>query len=167
VSKNQNQAEASLIDIKPIITAHDRLLPTGEETVLTRILVVDNNNETTDLLKSIQESNSLEVISATSGTEGVEMTRSLKPDVVIIDLLISGVDGSQICGEIRKFSQVPILILTAVNKPALVARALDEGADDILLKPMPSGVLLAQVRKLIRRSRANLLPSIHEVDILI
>jgi two-component system KDP operon response regulator KdpE len=167
VSKNQNQAEAGLIDIQPIIIAHDRLLPTGEETVLTRILVVDNNNETTDLLKSIQESNSLEVFSAISGVEGVEMTRSLKPDVVIIDLLISGIDSSQLCGEIRKFSQVPILILTAVNKPALVARALDEGADDILLKPMPSGMLLAHLRKLLRRSRANLLPSLNEVDLLI
>jgi DNA-binding response OmpR family regulator len=67
-------------------------------------------------------------------------------------MLMPDMDGWEVCHEIRKFSQVGILMLSAINKPGMVTQALDEGADDYLLKPMPSGVLIAHLKKLIRRN---------------
>lgn len=121
----------------------------------TRVLVVDDDVEMTDLLKIVLEPNAFEVSAANSGQEGVELAQQMCPDVIILDLLMPDMDGWQVCSEIRKFSQVPILVLSAVNKPNLAARALDSGADDFLLKPMPSGVLIAHLKMLTRRSKAG------------
>jgi DNA-binding response OmpR family regulator len=73
--------------------------------------------------------------------------------VIVLDLYLSDKDGSNVCRDIRAFTDTPILILSVFNKPDAIARALDEGADDYLIKPVPSGVLVAHLKKLIRRSR--------------
>jgi two-component system response regulator ResD len=77
------------------------------------------------------------------------------PDVIILDLMMPGMDGWQVCSQIRTFSSVPILILSALHSPGLVASALDAGADDYLVKPVPSGVLIAHLNKLTRRTDMN------------
>lgn len=123
--------------------------------MLTRVLIVDDDVEMTDLLKIILEPDTFEVFSANSGQEGVKLARELKPDVIILDLMMPVVDGWQVCTEIRNFSSVPILVLSAMSKPNMVARALDAGADDYLLKPMPSSVLIAHLKTLTRRARAE------------
>lgn len=123
--------------------------------MLTRVLVIDDDIEMTDLLKIILEPNLFEVLPAHSGTQGVEMARQINPDVIILDLLMPDLDGWQVCKEVRKFSQVPILILSAISKPGMAARALDEGADDYLPKPTTSSVLIAHLKKLARRARAE------------
>ena len=64
-------------------------------------------------------------------------------------------NGTEVCREIRAFSQVPILVLSAVSKPGMVAQALDEGADDYLLKPITSSVLIARLKRLVWRARAE------------
>lgn len=125
------------------------------DSVPTRVLVVDDDVEMTDLLKIVLEPNAFQVLAANSGQEGVELARETSPDVIVLDLLMPDMDGWQVCGEIRKFSQAPILILSAINKPGLAAQALDSGADDFLLKPMPSGVLIAHLKMLARRTRAG------------
>jgi len=61
-------------------------------------------------------------------------------------------DGWQVCRSVRAFSNVPILILSAINDPGMVASALDAGADDYLVKPVPSAILVAHLNKLIRRT---------------
>lgn len=121
----------------------------------TRVLVIDDDIEMTDLLKIVLEPGLFVVTAANSGQEGLKMVREGKPDVVILDLLMPGMDGWQVCREIRKISQVPILVLSAISKPGMAARALDAGADDYLLKPMTSGVLIAHLKNLVRRSRAE------------
>jgi DNA-binding response OmpR family regulator len=126
-----------------------------EENVQTRVLVVDDNIEMTELLKVILEPKSYEVFTANTGLDAVELTRQLCPDIVILDLLLPGMDGWQVCQEIRKFSQVPILATSAANMPGMVTRVLDEGADDYLTKPMPASVLIAHMKKLTRRARAE------------
>ena len=125
------------------------------DSVPTRVLVVDDDVEMTDLLKIVLEPNAFQVMAANSGREGVELARDTSPDVIVLDLLMPDMDGWQVCSEIRKFSQAPILILSAINKPGLAVQALDSGADDFLLKPMPSGVLIAHLKMLTRRSRAG------------
>ena len=121
----------------------------------TKILVIDDDKEMTDLMKMILEPNMFEVIAVNGSVEGLDQARTAKPDVVVLDLLMPGMDGWQVCKEIRKFSQVPILVLSAISKPGMAARALDEGADDYLLKPMPSSMLIAHIKKLARRSWAE------------
>ncbi|MBK8420712.1 response regulator [Candidatus Villigracilis saccharophilus] len=74
------------------------------------------------------------------------------PDVVLLDLMMPDQDGWQVCKSIRVFSNIPILILSAVNDPSIVASVLDAGADDFLVKPVPSGVLVAHIRKMVRQS---------------
>ena len=118
-----------------------------------KVLVVDDDRDTTDLFKIILESQSFEVISANSGKEGIELARLIAPDVMIIDLMMPDMDGLKVLRSIRKFSAVPILVISAVNKPNIAELALDCGGDDFLKKPFSSGVLVASVNKLARRSR--------------
>lgn len=123
--------------------------------MLTKTLVVDDDSEFTDLIKIILEPNAFQVFVANSGKKGVALAKEVRPDIVILDLYMPGMDGWQVCKQIRKFSNVPIIILSAINKPGMVAQALDAGADDFLLKPMPSEILIAHLRKSIRRARVE------------
>jgi DNA-binding response OmpR family regulator len=70
-------------------------------------------------------------------------------------LMMPGMDGWQVCNQIRSFSKVPILVFSALDSPGMVASALDAGADDYLVKPVPSGVLIAHLNKLTRRPGMN------------
>lgn len=121
----------------------------------TKVLLIDDDKEMTDMLSVILEPTVFDVVAANNSVQGIDQVRQFKPDVVVLDLLMPDMDGWQVCKEIRKFSQVPILVLSAISKPGMVARALDEGADDYLLKPMPSSMLIAHIKKLARRSKAE------------
>ena len=123
--------------------------------MLTKVLVVDDDVEMTDLLKIVLEPKSFEVIAANAGGDGIELARKVSPDVILLDLLMPDMDGWQVCKEIRKFSKAPILVLSANSKPGMAARALDEGADDYLVKPLTTSVLIAHLKKLARRARAE------------
>lgn len=126
-----------------------------ENSAPTRVLVIDDDTSMTEMLKLLLEPNDFMVFEANSGQEGIKATRRFNPEVVILDLQMQGVDGWNVCREIRSFSDVPILVLSAISKPGIVAQALDEGADDYLLKPMPSSVLIAHLKKLTRRAKAE------------
>lgn len=121
----------------------------------TRVLVIDDDISMSEMLKLVLEPNAFEVFEANSGPDGIDTTRRCNPEVIILDLLMPDMDGWEVTRAIRSFSQVPILILSAVSKPELVAKALDEGADDYLIKPMPSSVLIAHLKRLTRRARAE------------
>jgi DNA-binding response OmpR family regulator len=129
--------------------------PPGQVALPIRVLLIDDENETTDLLKIILENSSFEVITTNSGQQGVEMARKLQPEVVVVDLFMPGMDGLEVCQEVRRFSKVPILVLSAIGKPGIAEQALNEGADDYLVKPMSSNVLIASLNKLARRARAE------------
>lgn len=117
-----------------------------------KILVIDDDPAMTELLKLLLQSAASKVLTANSGAEGVALARQYIPDIVILDLMMPEMDGWQVCQQIRQFSKVPILILSALDNPGMVARALDSGADDYLIKPVPSSVLLAHIRNLVRRT---------------
>jgi two-component system KDP operon response regulator KdpE len=121
----------------------------------TKILIVDDDSDTTDLLKIILEPNGFKVIVANTGRQGVELARDLDPDVMVVDLLMPDMDGLKVCREVRQFSSMPILILSAVSKPNVAEEVLNSGADDFLVKPMSSGVLIASLNRLARRARAE------------
>ncbi len=117
-----------------------------------KILVIDDDPAMTELLKVLLMPTASNVFTANSGREGIALSQSLKPDVVILDLMMPELDGWEVCRLIRETSRVPILILSALDNPGMVAHALDAGADDYLIKPVPSGVLIAHLNTLVRRS---------------
>jgi len=117
-----------------------------------KLLVIDDDSAVTDLLSLLLKSNGFEVAATNNSTEGLSMIRDVSPDVVILDLMMPEMDGWQICKAVREFSQVPIIILSALNDPSMIASVLDAGADDYLTKPTPSRVLIAHINRLINRT---------------
>jgi two-component system KDP operon response regulator KdpE len=117
-----------------------------------RVLIIDDDPAMTELVTLLLKTHGLDAYMANSGEEGLMMIKKVSPDVVILDLMMPGMDGWQVCTQVRSFSAVPILILSALDSPGLVARALDGGADDYLVKPVPSGVLVAHLNTLVRRA---------------
>ena len=120
-----------------------------------KILVIDDDPAITELLKILLVPATSDVLTANSGEEGVELVKNELPEVVILDLMMPGMDGWQVCKHIREFSDVPIIILSALDNPGMVARTLDSGADDYLIKPVPSGTLIAHINNLVRRIKVN------------
>src|SRR5512135_275182 len=120
-----------------------------------KVLTIDDDSALTELLSLLLRTRGHEAYLANSGEEGVKLIRQTAPDVVILDLMMPGMDGWHVCTEVRTFSNVPILILSALDSPGMVASALDAGADDYLVKPVPSGVLLAHLNNLNRRALAE------------
>ena len=123
--------------------------------MVSSVLVIDNDVSSTELLKATLEPETFKVHTAPKVDEAINVIRQLNPDVIVLDLYLPEKDGWQVCRAIRVFSKIPILILSVINDPTAIARALDEGADDYLIKPVPSGVLIAHLKTLIRRARAE------------
>jgi DNA-binding response OmpR family regulator len=118
----------------------------------TKVLVIDDDIAITELMSMLLKTHGFEPITTNSGAEGIKLTEENNPNIVLLDLMMPDVDGWQACKAIRAFSNVPILILSAINDPRMVASVLDLGADDFLVKPVPSGVLVAHIRKMVRQT---------------
>jgi len=121
-----------------------------------KLLVIDDDTAVTELLSLLLKSHGYEVMAVNSGEEGILVIREKNPDLVILDLMMPEMDGWGVCHAVRAFSTVPIIILSALNDPAMVASILDAGADDYLTKPTPSSVLIAHVNKLVRHTTGTL-----------
>ena len=131
----------------------------GWETIMTstaKILVIDDDIAITELMNMLLKTFGFEVLSANSGADGVRLARETNPNVILLDLMMPDLDGWQVCKAIRQTSNVPILVLSAINDPRMVASVLDVGADEFLVKPVPSGVLVANIKKLLRRNTGTL-----------
>lgn len=120
-----------------------------------KILVIDDDEGMTELLTLLLAPASSEVITANTGEEGIELAKKHSPDVIILDLMMPEMNGWMVCKKVREFSDIPILILSAMDAPGMVAQALDVGADDYLVKPVSSGTLIAHLNKLVRRARVS------------
>ena len=130
----------------------------GGENSPIRILIVDDAHQTTQVLKNSLEPGIFEVTEAHSGEQGVEQARRVAPDMIVVDLVSTETGGLEVCREIRRFSQSLILLLSANGKPGVTERALNEGVDDFLIKPINSSILVASVYKLARRTRPDVDP---------
>ncbi|HTX78450.1 MAG TPA: response regulator transcription factor [Longilinea sp.] len=121
-----------------------------------KILVIDDDPAMTELLKLLLEPTQADLLTSNSGEEGIRLVKEQTPDIVVLDLMMPKVDGWQVCKAIREFSSMPILVLSALDSPGVVATALDAGADDYLIKPVPSGVLIAHINNLLKRKRPEM-----------
>lgn len=124
---------------------------TGNYLMTTKIIVIDDDTAVTDLLSVLLKSHGFDVRATNNSSEGLNLIRDDKFDLVILDLMMPEMDGWEICKEVRAFSQVPIIVLSALNDPSMVASVLDAGADDYLTKPTPSRILVAHINRLTRR----------------
>jgi DNA-binding response OmpR family regulator len=127
----------------------------GEVHTPIRILVVDDTHETAHALKAWLEPVTFDLTVAHSGEKGVEQARLLNPDMIVVDLASAEMDGLNVCREIRRFSRSLILLLSANGRPGITEKALDEGVDDFLSKPIHNSILVASIYKLARRARPN------------
>lgn len=118
----------------------------------TRILLVDDDRELRDLVSRLLERHGYHVATAKDSREMTAALARGKADLLILDVMLPGKDGLQICREIRDESHVPILMLTAMGEEADRVVGLEMGADDYLAKPFSPRELLARVRALLRRA---------------
>ena len=116
------------------------------------VLTVDDDNAITELLAMLLRTHGYEVLTANNGEEAIKFIKEKNPHIVVLDLMMPGMDGWQVCKRVRAFSNVPIVILSALDDPSLIASALDAGADDYLVKPVSSSILVAHLNRLIRRT---------------
>ena len=117
-----------------------------------RVLVVDDDVALAEMLGIVLEAEGFEVIRCTDGAKAVAVFRESRPDLILLDLMLPGRDGIDVCREIRAESGVPIVMLTAKNDTIDVVVGLESGADDYVVKPFKGRELLARVRARLRHN---------------
>ncbi len=126
------------------------------------VLVVDDDPKITQLLRRTLSIEGYKVQTAESGVAGLEAARSHEPDLVILDILMPGMDGLEVCRRLRAASETPILMLTAKDDVSDRVEGLDCGADDYVVKPFALEELLARVRALLRRHEPAGAPLVYD-----
>jgi DNA-binding response OmpR family regulator len=116
------------------------------------VLVVEDDRKTSAAVKLYLESAGFEVAVAFDGRQGLEAARSLRPDLVVLDVMLPQVDGLEVCRALQAESEVPVILLTARTTEADKLRGLDLGADDYVTKPFSPRELVARVRAVLRRA---------------
>jgi two-component system KDP operon response regulator KdpE len=119
------------------------------------ILAVDDEPHVLEALSTILEARGYRVRVAPNGPMALDEIAIERPDVVLLDLAMPGLDGVEVCRRVRAYSRVPILVLSALSDEARKVRALDAGADDYVTKPFGVEELLARIRAAIRRGQAQ------------
>jgi two-component system KDP operon response regulator KdpE len=118
----------------------------------TRILVVDDEPQITRVLRRSLSSKGYEVQIAADGEEAIAVFEQWKPNLIVTDLSMPGMGGLELCRRIRKFSTVPILVLSVKGEERIKIEALDTGADDYITKPFGMEELFARIRVALRRA---------------
>lgn len=133
------------------------------------ILVADDEPRYVWAIRTNLEARGYRVLSAQDGETAVGLAATEQPDLIILDVRMPGMDGFEACRQIREFSAVPIIMLTALAEDADKVKGLDAGADDYVTKPFSVDELLARVRAALRRidlsERAEPSPSFHAGDL--
>ncbi len=119
-----------------------------------KILVVDDEPTLVATLQYNLEREGYEVVTAADGESGLSAARDTRPDVIVLDLMLPGLDGLDVCRILRREMTVPILMLTAKTEEVDKVVGLELGADDYVTKPFSMRELLARVRALLRRAEA-------------
>jgi DNA-binding response OmpR family regulator len=119
------------------------------------ILVVDDEPKIVRLARDYLEKNGFRVVTAADGPSALTMARREKPDLIVLDLLLPGMDGREVCRILRAESDVPIIMLTALSEESDQIVGLEIGADDYIVKPFSPRALVARVRALLRRTQGD------------
>ena len=123
-----------------------------------KILVVDDEKKIVSMVHAYLDREGYQVIEAFDGRQALEAFQRESPDLIVLDLMLPGMDGLEVCREIRRSSEVPIIMLTSRGEDADKLVGLELGADDYITKPFSPRELVARVRAVLRRSRASRTP---------
>jgi DNA-binding response OmpR family regulator len=120
-----------------------------------KILIIDDDADLLQLASFIFKKAGAQVITANDGLDGISKFYTHRPDLVILDVMMPGSNGFDVCQRIRQVSDDPLIMLTSLNREEDMLRGLAAGADDFLSKPFNPEILLARVRTVLRRSQRS------------
>lgn len=119
------------------------------------ILIVDDNEQILDILSQYIRAEGWPLLTARSGEEALSLFDAADPTVILLDIMLPGIDGLEVCRRIRSVSSIPILMITARDEDADRILGLDIGADDYIVKPFSPGEVMARIRAVLRRLPAQ------------
>lgn len=128
-----------------------------------KVLIVDDDTNICELLRLYIEKDGFDTAIANTGTQAIKLFEIEKPDLIMLDIMLPELDGWQVCREIRKISQVPIIMLTAKGEVFDKVLGLELGADDYVVKPFEAKEVVARIHAVLRRTSASDVPNIKEV----
>ncbi len=120
-----------------------------------KVLIVDDDTNICELLRLYLEKDGYTTAIANDGKEAVNVFARENPDIILLDIMLPGLDGWQVCREIRKTSQVPIIMLTAKGETFDKILGLELGADDYVVKPFDAKEVIARIKAIMRRSNTS------------
>lgn len=121
---------------------------------LYKVMIVDDDENICNLLRLYLNKEGFDTVIANDGEKAVELFKDEQPDMVLLDIMLPGLDGWQVCREIRKISDCPLIMLTAKGETFDKVLGLELGADDYIVKPFETKEVIARVRAVLRRSAA-------------
>lgn len=127
----------------------------GRGNYVTRVLVVDDEPAQVEIVRSYLEAEKYEVLFASDGPAALETARTHHPDLVVLDVMLPGLDGIEVCRQLRQFSDAYVIMLTARSEEIDKIIGLSVGADDYLTKPFSPRELVARVKAMLRRPRSS------------
>lgn len=132
-----------------------------------KILVVDDDTALAEMIGIVLRAEGFDLAFCADGAEALEAFRASNPDLVLLDLMLPGVNGIQVCASIREESGVPIIMLTAKSDTADVVKGLESGADDYVVKPFNPKELVARIRTRLRPSTDGTIGPLQVGDVVI
>lgn len=128
-----------------------------------KILIVDDDENICELLRLYLEKEGFDTVVANDGEQAVSLAQKHSPDLILLDIMLPRLDGWQVCREIRKFSEMPIIMITAKGEVFDKILGLELGADDYVTKPFDTKEVIARVKAVLRRSNDKNKKQISEV----
>jgi len=131
------------------------------------ILIVEDESDVVDLLRYNLHRAGFNVLIANTGADGLEAARKNRPDVIVLDIMLPGMNGYNVCNALKKDPEtesIPVLMLTAKSEPNERVKGLELGADDYVTKPFSPRELVLRVQALVRRLKASVKSDVTEVD---
>jgi two-component system KDP operon response regulator KdpE len=125
----------------------------------TTVLVIDDEPQIRRVVRNAVQSEAANVLEAASGREGIDVAAAERPQLIVLDLGLPDMDGTDVCREIRSWSSAPIIVLSARHSPQEKAALLDAGADDYISKPFSTIEFQARLRAALRRARGSAAPA--------
>ena len=119
------------------------------------ILVVDDNEQILNILSQYIKKENWPFVTAKTGENALKLFKAVDPSLILLDIMLPGIDGLEVCRRIRSVSTVPILMITARDEDADRILGLDIGADDYIVKPFSPGEVMARIRSVLRRMKAQ------------
>ena len=120
-----------------------------------RILIIDDDPDTIELLKRVLRLADFDVASAKNGIEAPEIAQKVEPDVILLDLMMPEIDGKETFRNLRKVTNVPIIVVSALSSKDMVVELLNLGTDDYITKPFHRDEIIARINAVLRRSKTQ------------